>query len=136
MIYEESHALRNQISTAGAVGLMQVMPREAGFSWRPTRAELLSPSVNLFWGTRTISLVLQQAEGSLDRALAAYNGGWEQETLRAPQIYKSKVLDHYARALAARAGYNARLMKGWMLVLSIQSSAGLSRRVILKSDGS
>jgi len=136
MIYEESHGNAGLISSAGAVGLMQIMPREVkGFEWRPPRAELLESSVNLFWGTRTFGQVLQQAEGSVDRALAAYNGGWEQEMLRAPQIYKSKVLDHYARALAARAGYDARSMKAWKLVVDIHSSGGLSRRHILKSDG-
>ena len=39
------------ISSAGATGLMQVMPREAGamFADRPTRAELLDPATNVRW---------------------------------------------------------------------------------------
>jgi hypothetical protein len=136
IIYEESHGRPNEISVVGAVGLMQIMPQEAGFSWRPKQADLLKPTVNLYWGTRTFSQVVQQAEGGLSRALAAYNGGWEQEHLRAPRIFAGKVLDHYARAIAARAGYDARSMKAWTLVLDIRSSVGLLRTDMIRSDGS
>ena len=135
IIFEESHGLPNQISIVGAVGLMQIMPQEAGFWWRPKMAELLEPSMNLYWGTRTFSKIVQQAAGSLNRALAAYNGGWEQESLRAPKAFAGKVLDHYARAIAARAGYNARSMKAWTILLDIRSSAGLLRVDVIKSDG-
>jgi hypothetical protein len=135
IIYEESHGLPNQVSIVGAVGLMQIMPHEAGFTWRPGRAELLKPAVNLYWGTRTFGQVVQQADGSLNRALAAYNGGWEQENLRAPKIFSGKVLDHYARAIAARAGYNAHTMPAWTLVLDIQSSAGVLRVDAIRSNG-
>ena len=135
IIFEESHGLPSRISVVGAVGLMQIMPRETGFSWRPTAAELLDPGVNVYWGTRTVAQVVQQAEGNLSRALAAYNGGWEQEHLRATQFFAGKVLDHYARAIAARAGFNARSMKKWSLVLDIQTSAGLKRIQTIRSDG-
>jgi len=135
IIYEESKGLANQISVVGAAGLMQIMPREAGFSWRPGQAELLIPSVNLFWGTRTFSQIVQQAEGALHRALAAYNGGWEQVDLRAPRVFAAKVLDHYARAIVARSGYDARSMKAWAIVLDVRSSAGLARTTVIKSDG-
>ena len=135
IIYEESHGLPNRISVVGAVGLMQIMPKETGFTWRPTAAVLLDPSVNLYWGTRTFAQVLQQAEGGLSRALAAYNGGWEQEHLRATQLFAGKVLDHYARAIAARAGFNALSMKEWTLALDIQTSAGLKRIQTIRSDG-
>ena len=135
IIYEESHGLANQVSLAGAVGLMQVMPQEAGFSWRPKAAELLKPRVNLYWGTRTFSQVMQQAQVSLNRALAAYNGGWEQENLHGPKVFAAKVIDHYVRAIAARAGFDARSMKAWTLVLDIQTSGGLKRVDVIKSDG-
>jgi len=135
IIFEESHGLTNRISVVGAVGLMQIMPKETGFYWRPTAAELLDPGVNVYWGTRTVAQVVQQAEGNLSRALAAYNGGWEQEHLRATQFFAGKVLDHYARAIAARAGFNARAMKKWSLVLDIQTSAGLRRIQTVRSDG-
>jgi len=135
IIFEESHGLPNQISKVGAVGLMQIMPKEAGFTWRPATADLIEPGVNLFWGTRTFSQVVQQAEGGLSRALAAYNGGWDQIDLRAPKIFAGKVLDHYARAIAARAGFDARSLKAWTLVLDIRTSDGLLRVDVIRSDG-
>ena len=135
IIYEESHGLPAQVSIVGAVGLMQIMPRETGFDWRPRASELLKPSVNLYWGTRTFSQVVQQAEGNLGSALAAYNGGWDQIEYRAPKIFAGKVLDHYARAIAARAGFDARSMKAWTLMLNIQSSGGLARLDTIQSDG-
>ncbi len=135
IIYEESYGLPNRISSVGAVGLMQIMPQETGFWWRPKAAELLQPSVNVSWGTRTFSQIVQQADGGLNRALAAYNGGWPQENLRAPRIFSGKVLDHYARALAARAGFQARSIKAWTLVFDVRSSAGLMRFDVIKSDG-
>jgi hypothetical protein len=134
IVFEESHGFPNQVSVVGAVGLMQVMPQETGFSWRPMAAELIKPGNNLHWGTRTFSHVVQQAEGGLSRALAAYNGGWDQENLRGPKLFASKVLDHYARAIAARFGFDARSMKAWTLVINIQSSAGLVRLDVVKSD--
>ena len=136
IIYEESHGLPDQVSVVGAVGLMQIMPRETGFTWRPEMTELLKPAVNLNWGSRTFSHIVQQAEGSLNRALAAYNGGWEQEHLPATQLFAGKVLDHYARSIVARAGFNARAIEGWTLMLDIRSSAGLMRVDTVKSDGS
>jgi hypothetical protein len=135
IIFEESHGFPNQISFAGAVGLMQIMPQEAGFSWRPTRDELLLPAANLSWGTRTFSQVMQQAEGSMSRALAAYNGGWGQVDYRGPKAFAGRVIDHYARAIAARAGYDAKSMKAWSLVLDVRSSSGLARIDLVRSDG-
>jgi hypothetical protein len=135
LIYEESHGLPYLVSSMGAVGLMQVMSQETGFYWRPRRAELLNPSVNLAWGTRTFGLILQDAEGSASRALAAYNGGWEQETIPSTQKFAIRVLDHYARSIVARSGYEAESMKAWTLVLDIQSSAGIFRKDVIESGG-
>jgi hypothetical protein len=134
IIYEESHGLPNQISVVGAVGLMQIMPREAGFSWRPTRGELLNPAANLAWGTGTFSQILQTGKGSISRALAAYNGGWEQEAIPSTQAFAVRVLDHYARAIAARFGFDAHAMKAWTLVIDVRSSAGVAHIDVIKSD--
>lgn len=135
IIFEESLGLARRVSTAGAVGLMQVMPYEAGFTWRPKINELLNPRVNLHWGTRTFSQIMRQAEGDVSSALKAYNGGWEQVDLRAPRIYSSKVLDHYARSITARAGYDGRALKAWTLVFETHMSIGVTRIDVLKSDG-
>lgn len=107
VIWTESLGRPNLHSPAGAVGLMGVMPKEAGFSWRPTAQELEDPALNVFWGTRTLSIVIRQARGDLYLALAAYNGGWEQVHLPGPRRYAEDTLLHYARAVAVRMGLPA-----------------------------
>lgn len=107
VIWTESLGRPYAHSPAGAVGLMGVMPREAGFSWRPTAAELEDPATNVFWGTRTLAITIQQAQGDLYLALAAYNGGWEQIHLPGPRRYAEETLLHYARAVAVRMGLSS-----------------------------
>ncbi len=94
----------NAVGPVGSVGLMQVMPKEAGFTWRPTREELLNPCTNLFWGTRTLATVIQQGDGDVFSALAAYNGGWEKVSSRVPRAFAATILHDYARAVAVRHG--------------------------------
>jgi hypothetical protein len=107
VIWTESLGRPHLHSPAGAVGLMGVMPKEAGFSWRPTARELEDPALNVFWGTRTLSIVIRQARGDLYLALAAYNGGWEQIQFPGPRRYAEETLLHYARAVAVRMGLPA-----------------------------
>lgn len=47
-------------SSAGATGLMQVMPRETGFPERPTRAELLDPLTNVRWAAEHLAYLTQR----------------------------------------------------------------------------
>lgn len=107
VIWTESLGRPHTHSPAGAVGLMGVMPREAGFSWRPTAAELEDPAINVFWGTRTLAITIRQAHGDLFLALAAYNGGWEQIHLPGPRRYAEETLLHYVRSVAVRIGLPA-----------------------------
>ncbi len=107
VIWTESLGRPHLHSPAGAVGLMGVMPKEKGFSWRPSAQELEDPALNVFWGTRTLSIVIRQARGDLYLALAAYNGGWEQIHLSSPRRYAEDTLMHYARAVAVRMGLPA-----------------------------
>lgn len=117
VVWTESLGRPQLHSPAGAVGLMGVMPREAGFSWRPTARELEDPALNLFWGTRTLAIVIRQARGDLYLALAAYNGGWEQIQLPGPRRYAEDTLLHYARAVAVRMGLPAE--GPWVATLAV-----------------
>lgn len=76
-IMVESGGKESIVSSAGAVGLMQVMPFEAGpdFSDRPTKAELLDPDTNVEWGCKILSGYRASHGGSLARGLAGYYGG-------------------------------------------------------------
>lgn len=104
LVWMESRGDSQAIGPVGSVGLMQIMPSETGFSWRPSRAELLNPTTNLFWGTRTLATVIHQGNGDVFNALAAYNGGWEQIMYRAPKFFATTILRDYVNAVALRHG--------------------------------
>jgi hypothetical protein len=104
VIWKESLGRARAVGPAGAIGLMQVMPREEGFSWRPSAIELRDPWRNVDWGTLALSNALRRAHGDLYSALAAYNGGWGQVHLRGPRRYAEDTIQHYARAVAMRNG--------------------------------
>ena len=116
LVWMESRGDAVAVGPVGAVGLMQVMPREAGFTWRPTHDELLNPETNLFWGTRTLATVVKQGNGDIFNALAAYNGGWAQIMYRGPKRFATTILQDYAHAVAARHGLDGG---GWVAFFAV-----------------
>src|SRR5680860_242697 len=82
VIYEESSFEEAISSNAGAVGLMQLMPSTA--TWIASKtggvdflvADLKDPAINIAYGCWYLRY-LTERYGSLDLALAAYNGGTE-----------------------------------------------------------
>ncbi len=60
------------ISPVGALGLMQVMPATAS-SYGVS--DVLDPTANVHLGTRYLSQLLDEFDGDLELALAAYNAG-------------------------------------------------------------
>jgi len=118
LVWRESRGEPSAIGPAGAVGLMQIMPKESGFSWRPSGEVLLDPGANLFWGTRTLSIVIQQGDGDVFNALAAYNAGWDQIDYRRPRAFAMLILRDYAHAVASRCGTSGR----WVAVFAVESS--------------
>jgi soluble lytic murein transglycosylase-like protein len=66
---------------SGATGLMQVMPREAGPSFRdrPSREELLNPETNVDYGTGMLANLYDQLK-SWDKVVAAYLGAYDYRT--------------------------------------------------------
>ena len=72
VIMAESGFDPQAISTAGAQGLMQLMPRTA----RALEIEdALDPQANILGGTRYLKRLFQRFDGNLELALAAYNAG-------------------------------------------------------------
>jgi hypothetical protein len=72
VIQTESGGDTHAVSTAGAMGLMQLMPdnvREAGIS------DPFDPEQNIAAGTKQLASLLNQYKGDLDMALAGYNAG-------------------------------------------------------------
>lgn len=83
VIWQESGGNPSAISTSGAVGLMQVMPRDGRaaeftcpegpcFQYRPTTSELLKPRFNIQYGARMLRDLRQSADGDLREALYRY----------------------------------------------------------------
>ncbi|MEW6243288.1 MAG: lytic transglycosylase domain-containing protein [Bacillota bacterium] len=81
VINVESRFRHDVVSPKGAMGLMQVMPETA--RWvasevpvSPFYAELLlEPEVNITIGTWYLRFLVEEFDGNIDHALAAYNGG-------------------------------------------------------------
>lgn len=123
VIEEESKGDPRRVSPAGAVGLMQIMSYEAGFSWRPKASRLKIPEVNLEWGTNTLGEVIRQAQGRLSLALLAYNSGWDRIRLKATRTFAAKVLDHYARSIISDEGLDPNALHNYNLYIVARSSA-------------
>jgi soluble lytic murein transglycosylase len=80
VIYEESK-FRDQTSTAGAKGLMQLLPDTARFIARRSGGtqfelrDLADPDINIRYGSWYLRYLLQQHDGDVALAVAAYNAG-------------------------------------------------------------
>jgi soluble lytic murein transglycosylase len=81
VIREESSFDRFAVSRAGALGLMQLMPRTGSWIGRKIRQrdleteDLLTPEFNIAAGAWYIRYLLDRCDNSVVASLAAYNGG-------------------------------------------------------------
>jgi soluble lytic murein transglycosylase len=81
IIRQESHFQADVLSPAGAVGLMQLMPKTAADTARrekmpkPSRMALTKPGLNVRLGAAYLAKLLKDFDGDYFRAVAAYNGG-------------------------------------------------------------
>jgi soluble lytic murein transglycosylase len=82
VINTESGFRDGVVSSAGAVGLMQVMPTTAmavaariGLNQRIDAAALSDPGINIRIGTAYLAELIARYDGSVELALAAYNAG-------------------------------------------------------------
>ena len=81
MLRQESLYQPWAVSSAGAVGLMQLLPSTARITAkreglpRPTRETLLEPGKNLPLGAATLEELIERFDGQVLLALAGYNAG-------------------------------------------------------------
>jgi len=81
VIYAESRFDPNVRSSAGAVGLMQVLPETGEFIARSTggtafvEADLRDPDINVRYGTWLLDYLRTRYDGDVTTALAAYHAG-------------------------------------------------------------
>ena len=126
VIYSESK-FRDQTSSAGARGLMQITPEAAEFIERQSGgttfelADLADPELNIRYGTFLLRELLERYDGDEAAALAAYNAGpgnadeWGGAELTIEDIefpetraYVEEVLEkkhEYRREYATELGY-------------------------------
>jgi soluble lytic murein transglycosylase len=128
VIYEESRFRPTTRSSAGAIGLMQLLPSTArGIAIRTggkhfkIPGDLENPDLNVRYGSWYLNHLRQHYHGNTALALAAYNAGqanvdrWLQQRQKpllqfaATRDYVSDILrlqKLYRRAYAGRLGYN------------------------------
>ena len=135
MIEEESKGNPNLVSSAGAVGLLQIMPYEAGFTWRPRAAVLRKPAANLQWGSNTLNEIIRQAQGRITLAVMAYNSGWDRIQLRSTRLFAAKVFDHYARCILSQSGSEYKSVSDYTVYIVAHSSAGTTHVDRFRSSG-
>jgi len=110
-------------SSAGAIGLMQIMPETAEFLARRsgatnfTIADLTHPAVNIAYGSYCLRYLLDRYHGDVTLALAAYNAGetnvdrWVAEAraggyrLTIDDIPFPETRDYVSRVLQAQRDY-------------------------------
>ncbi len=83
-------------SPAGAVGLMQVIPRFHTDKYAPDQESVLAPDTNIRIGALVLKEYIRRA-GGLVEGLQLYNGAAEDETT----AYANKVLGEKQRLMAA-----------------------------------
>jgi soluble lytic murein transglycosylase-like protein len=71
LVWQESRWNPQAVSSKGAIGLAQLMPGTA----RDLGVNPADPAANLIGGARYLRQLLDQFDGDVERALAAYNAG-------------------------------------------------------------
>ena len=77
LIRQESRFNKEIKSSAGAIGLMQILPKTALETYNKNKGELdlTSSTQNIYIGTKYLSKLLKQFNRSIPLSLAAYNAG-------------------------------------------------------------
>ncbi|MCR3758659.1 transglycosylase SLT domain-containing protein [Clostridium felsineum] len=100
VIIQESNGNCNEVSSAGAIGLMQVLPNTAlehGYD----EIDMYDPLSNIMAGTSELKAQMKNFNGNLYKAISAYNCGannvYNQDFLNIKETtnYREKVLQYY-----------------------------------------
>jgi soluble lytic murein transglycosylase-like protein len=104
LVWQESRWRAGARSTAGAIGLAQLMPATA----RELGVDPRDPTSNLAGGARYLRQQLDRFDGDIERALAAYNAG-PGRVLRAGGIPMIAETQNYVRSVVDRLSGAATL---------------------------
>lgn len=97
LVWQESRWRPSAVSSAGAIGLAQLMPGTA----RALAVDPRDPMANLEGGARYLRMQLNAFDGDLERALAAYNAG-PGRVIRAKGVPRIPETQAYVAAIMAR----------------------------------
>ena len=78
LIRQESRFDKEAVSSAGALGLMQLMPRTARLlarNRRLSKKQIFQPETNIKLGVQYLAQLIKKFNGDVEKAVAAYNGG-------------------------------------------------------------
>jgi soluble lytic murein transglycosylase len=125
IIRQESLYRADAGSSAGALGLMQLMPETARRTARkadlpvPTRASLLIPSVNIPLGSAFLRSLIDRAAGQVPLAVAGYNAGpaavrrWLPAAPMETDVWAENIPFNETRAYVQRVGWHT-LVFAWL----------------------
>jgi soluble lytic murein transglycosylase-like protein len=106
VIWAESAGDGGAISSAGAIGLMQLMPRTAGEMYVE---DPVDPAQNIMGGTRYLRWLANQFNGDMLLTLAAYNAGPDAvrkyggvPPFEETRLYVKRVVGYYQQLRAER----------------------------------
>ncbi|NLR73394.1 lytic transglycosylase domain-containing protein [Novosphingobium sp. ERN07] len=97
LVWQESRWNASAVSPKGAVGLTQLMPRTA----RELGVNPYEPAANLIGGAQYLRKMLNQFDGNLVHALAAYNAG-ARRVQQAGGVPRIKETREYVAAILSR----------------------------------
>ncbi len=116
VIYRESK-FRDVTSSAGAKGLMQILPSTAHFIARKSggtefeQGDLADPQINISYGSWYLRYLLDRYDGNAVAAVAAYNAGhtrvdaWGGKSLTVDDIRFLETADYTRDVIAKRDEY-------------------------------
>ena len=109
------------VSSAGAIGVMQIMPRTGRDLFGLSRAELFDPAINIRAGVTFLDQLIDRYGGRVDLALSHYNGG--SRVTAGPQPKIIPVTRGYViKVLAAAQAYQA---EGRDISIDVPSDRGV-----------
>ena len=125
IIRQESLYRADAGSSAGALGLMQLMPETARRTARrtdlpvPSRASLLIPAVNIPLGSEFLKYLVDRAAGQVPLAVAGYNAGpaavrrWLPASPMETDVWAENIPFNETRTYVQRVAWHA-LVFGWL----------------------
>lgn len=104
----ESGFRSHVVSSAGAIGVMQIMPRTGRDVFGLSRDDLFEPKTNIRAGVTFLDRLIDRYEGRIDLALSHYNGGSRVTAGPQPKIIPA-TRGYVIKVLAAARVYRTQL---------------------------